>query len=85
MFLTLALLDSRVLTSRSMRLSQYLAAHGIRQAEFARRAGISRAMICQILSGVRLPGLFTAQRIEKATDGEVRMDSWKAPSRRRVA
>lgn len=55
-------------------LATYLA--GKRNAEFARRLGISDAFLSQLLSGKRRPSLDLAFKIERATAGLVPASVW---------
>lgn len=44
--------------------------------EAARLLGVSRSYVDMIRSGDRSPGLNTAFRIERLTDGAIRMQGW---------
>lgn len=44
--------------------------------EAAERLGISRSYVDMIRSGDRSPGLVTAYRIERLTDGAITMQAW---------
>jgi transcriptional regulator with XRE-family HTH domain len=60
-------------------LTRYLTAHGLSQAEFARRAGINQTVLCRTLRGER-PRFSTeyALAILAATDGELEFeDLWR--------
>lgn len=61
-------------------LKQYLSAHDIKQAAFARRVEISRSFLNDLIAGRRTPGLALAKRISDATDGAVPMTYWVAES-----
>lgn len=57
-------------------LASYLEAKGIKQVEFARKAGIQESMLSHYLRGERRPGLKTARNIEVASGGAVPANSW---------
>lgn len=57
-------------------LKQYLSDNEVKQVAFARRVGMSRGFLGDLLAGRRTPGLALAKRISDATDGAVPMSSW---------
>jgi DNA-binding transcriptional regulator YdaS (Cro superfamily) len=57
-------------------LKQHLHNTGEKQGAFALRAGVSSALISQIISGNRRPSLDLAVRIARLTGGAVPVDSW---------
>ena len=60
-------------------LRTWLTAQGIRQAELARRLGITPTAVCDWLRGQRRPGRDLACRLEGETGGAVRVSDWSAP------
>ena len=54
-----------------MKLADYLTANQLSEAEFAGRAGISREMVNRLKNGQIWLSSETAERIYRATDGEV--------------
>lgn len=54
-----------------MQLAEYLFRHRIKQTEFAKRVGVSRVHLGEILRGRRRPSISLARRIEHSTSGEV--------------
>lgn len=60
-------------------LANYLEARGRGEAaRVARACALTEPALSAIRSGKRKPSLVTAYHIEKATDGEVRMQDWVA-------
>lgn len=57
-------------------LKEHITASGLSQSEWAGRLGISRNHLSSILSGVRLPSLTLAVRIERKTEGAIPAASW---------
>jgi len=57
-------------------LKQYLADNDLKKAVFARRVGMSRGFLGDLLTGRRTPGLGLAKRISDATNGAVPMSVW---------
>ncbi len=57
-------------------LRTFLKENGLRQAEFAERVGTTQGMISRLVSGVVVPSLDLAVRIERITDGAVPAASW---------
>ncbi len=55
-----------------MTLKEYLDRWGIRQKDFAARIGVSAARVCQIVHGWT-PSFSLAMKIERATDGRVKV------------
>lgn len=55
-------------------LASYL--DGRKRSDFADQVGISAGYLTQLAGGIRTPGLDIAQRIERATDGSVPIESW---------
>jgi DNA-binding transcriptional regulator YdaS (Cro superfamily) len=43
--------------------------------QFATRAALSKSMICQIISGAKIPSIYACVAIEKASDGTVRCET----------
>jgi len=58
------------------RLHEYLAAHGIRQADFAMMVGATQATISKLIGGTVTPSLALALRIQRATNGSVACEHW---------
>lgn len=54
-----------------MSLKTFIARAKKKPAQFAREAGISRSYLSEILSGDRTPGRRAAEKIAKATKGQV--------------
>ena len=48
----------------------------IPRVEWADRFEVSPSFVAHLVSGLRMPGLATAYRIEIVTDGQVPMRSW---------
>lgn len=64
-----------------MRLSQYLEARKITDAEFAKTLGVAQSTVLRLKRGDRQPSLDLAQRIAEATAGEVQPSAFfTAPS-----
>ncbi len=53
----------------------YCERHGITQAEFAQRVGLSAAYVSQVSRGIEHMGREAAQKIVAATDGELTFDA----------
>lgn len=51
----------------------------ISMAEWARRIGVTRGYFSQLANGDKMPSIDVAWTIEKATQGEVRMQDWVDP------
>lgn len=66
-----------------MTLREFLKAEGLTQKAFGERVGIDRFRVSHILAGDTVPGLDLAARIERATRGQVPMESWVRRSSRR--
>jgi hypothetical protein len=49
------------------------------RSEWAKRFDVTPSFVAHMVSGVRLPGLATAYRIELHTLGQVTMQSWIGP------
>lgn len=63
-----------------MTLHDFIERHGpITQADLAKRIGISRSYLAEIISGAKRPGRSAIEKIEAATDGAVPASSWFAP------
>lgn len=58
------------------KLQHYLDATGTRQSAMAALLGISRGYMSQMVTGLKLPSLDLAVRIERATGGAVPASSW---------
>ena len=59
-------------TIKTMKIADYLKEHNLTDAEFARKIGVTRAMVGRYRKGTAIPEIVTALRIEKATGKEVR-------------
>lgn len=59
-----------------MTLKQYLASNSLSQAEFARRLGVSEAVISRYCTGLMVPRKARMLLIERATEGAVTPGSW---------
>ena len=57
-------------------LKSYLTATGMRQKDFAAKAGITPSYLHDLLSGRRDPSLATAGKIAAATKGKVPLSAW---------
>lgn len=64
-------------------LSGYLAENRLSQSGFAKVIGVSKGYVTELLNGTKTPSLLIAVRIERATDGAIRVSSWAA--RRKTA
>ena len=63
------------------RLAAYLDERGLTQTAFAALADVPGPQVSMWLSGRRCPGLASALKIERATEGAVPASSWvSAPS-----
>ena len=58
-----------------MTLGKYLADTGMKQVEFARRAGISTSHVCDIVAGRKEPKVSIALRIVNASGGAVGIET----------
>ena len=58
------------------KLQHYLDATGTRQSAMAALLGISRGYMSQMVSGLKLPSLDLAVRIERITNGAVPASAW---------
>jgi DNA-binding XRE family transcriptional regulator len=61
---------------RIMKLSEWLSANKLTQAEFAVRLSVHRSTICKIVNGDRVPSVRMAQNIYKMTHGHVNLLDW---------
>jgi DNA-binding transcriptional regulator YdaS (Cro superfamily) len=52
----------------------YMARHGLSQAEFGAKVGVSQGMVWQWLNGMRKIGAERAVKIEKRTRGKLRRE-----------
>lgn len=68
-----------------MNLADYLAAHDVSAAAFARRIGKTRAAVSTWLGGIRVPNKTTMSAIVKATDGKVRPNDFFPPLKKAAA
>ena len=59
-----------------MLLKNYLKTKKISQYRFAKMCNLNRASICKILQGKRFPRPETMNKIELATDGEVKANDF---------
>ncbi|RJL18236.1 helix-turn-helix domain-containing protein [Paracoccus siganidrum] len=59
-------------------LRHHLETSGETQAAFAQRINIQQGTVSKLARGVMLPSLKLAQKIERATDGQVPVSSWNA-------
>ncbi|MBP7619326.1 MAG: helix-turn-helix transcriptional regulator [Gemmatimonadales bacterium] len=57
-------------------LLQYLKRHGLTQAAFADRAGLSQGLVSRLCRRELTPSLRRAAHIERVTNGEVPMAAW---------
>jgi len=64
-----------------MKLNEWLEANNNNRAQFCRDLGISRAHLYRILNGENSPGPKLAEKIEKATDGQVTVMELLFPER----
>lgn len=55
-----------------MTLNDYFHTASVEQKAFARRIGISEALLSRIKTGSRKPNVAVAKKIEKATKGKVK-------------
>ena len=68
-----------------MRLKEYLTENGISQRDFSKRVNIHYMYLNMVLVNKRRPSPDLADRIEKATDGEVTVMELLYPDREKVA
>lgn len=54
-------------------------------AEIAERLGVSKAYVCQLEAGARVPSLAMAVRIERESGGKVPCSAWATDSRQRAS
>lgn len=54
---------------------------GESQAEFARRIGVSKSYMSELLSGGKTPSLSLALKIADATRGSVPVEAWASATR----
>lgn len=67
-------------------LGKHLTAKGIKPAHFAKRVGVSRSYLSELLAGKKCPSRKVALLIERETEGEVPADvSLKLDEHRAVA
>ena len=59
-----------------MTLSEYLKANAIRQADFARRIGVTQGTVSRLCSGRLVPDMEAAARIQFETNGAVPVAVW---------
>lgn len=59
-----------------MTLAAYLEKHGLTQAEFGRRVGMSRLVISRYARGIRFPRPSSIKAIQEATRGKVKFDDY---------
>ena len=59
----------------TMKLRDWLYKKGISQTGFARVAGINSCYLSLLMSGRRKAGRDAAQKIDKATNGEINLES----------
>lgn len=64
------------ISSHMQTLSQYLKTEKIRQTEFAEMIGTTQGTVSRLCSGTQNPTLDLAQRVEKATGGQVPIVAW---------
>lgn len=58
------------------KLQEWMARHGLTQAEAAQRIGISRSYLSEILGGSKPPGRKAIRKMADASAGEVPVDAW---------
>lgn len=63
------------------KLRAYLASTGMKQKDFAAKAGIGPSYLHDLLSGRREPSLATAGKIAAATRGKVPLSAWLVRSK----
>lgn len=61
-----------------MRLETYLEQQNLKQADFAKKVGVTPATVSRLLAGQLSPSLELAARIEDVTKRKVPMRSWVA-------
>lgn len=66
-------------------LAKYLESRSESQADFAKRAELSRSYVCEILNGTRVPGRSVIARINEATGGVVPPAVWFPALDREIA
>ena len=54
-----------------MKIAEYLNIYNIKQSDFAKNIGISRAHICLIIKGERRPSITLAKKMEKISNGKI--------------
>lgn len=60
-----------------MTLGEYMAAKGLKDADFAPQIGVSRGYVTQLRLGIRTqPSLKVAQKIAEVSEGEVPVTAW---------
>ena len=59
-----------------MRLETYLEQQNLKQADFAKKVGVTPATVSRLLAGQLSPSLELAARIEDVTKRKVPMRSW---------
>lgn len=59
-----------------MRLETYLKQQNLKQADFAKKVGVTPATVSRLLAGQLSPSLELAARIEEITKRKVPMRSW---------
>lgn len=70
-----------------MELRDYLSEREISQSNFAKKLGVTRARICQIVHKTTNPSIVLAYRIKEETRGEVSIEeliSHNAPNRLKI-
>lgn len=59
-----------------MKLKDWMTSKSIKGVDFAAQVRVSSATISLLCSGERMPSVELAQRIEKATRGQVKLGDW---------
>ena len=67
-----------------MYLKDYLKSNNISQYKFAKMCNLNRASICKILQGQRFPRPETMNKIELATDGQVKANDFMKQAQERM-
>lgn len=57
-------------------LQAFIAANGIKQADFAASIGSTQSMVSRLINGAATPSLALAAKIERVTAGAVPASSW---------
>lgn len=66
------------------KLRRHLKQKGLSLTEFARIAGVPIPQVSMWRAGKRRPGLASALKVERATEGEIPASAWTVEARRRA-